>query len=279
MQHHPSRAGLTIATSNGPVWNGDVRFNEGWLRQPIDWTKPREIFVNAHGDTFHEKVERAWIDKIMAVAAVTPQHIYQVLTKRSDRMREYWADPETEARIMNEVAWLIETTPQLKKKRCIPILAQRDPWVPLPNVWLGVSVEDNDNRHRLDDLCAIDAAVRWVSAEPLLALLDLRPWLDRLHWVVAGGESDKGPRARPMHPAWPIDLMQQCIDFDVAFLFKQWGDWQPFISAGPVGTYIAHGREYTGKALHCFPDGQYVAHVGKDLAGRKLRGQLHDGRP
>src|SRR6185437_9874546 len=89
LQHHSSRAGLTIDTSNGPVWNGQVRFNEQWLNQPLEWKRPRRIFVCAHGDLFHESVPNEWIDKVFAVMALAPWHTFQVLTKRPERMKAY----------------------------------------------------------------------------------------------------------------------------------------------------------------------------------------------
>jgi len=101
LQHHPSRVGLTQDTANGPVWTGDVRFNEGWLDQPLRWKKSRKIFVCAHSDLFHESVPDEWIDQIFAVMALAPQHNFQVLTKRPRRMLAYlssqdrrkeWAD-------------------------------------------------------------------------------------------------------------------------------------------------------------------------------------------
>jgi protein gp37 len=93
LKHHPSRVGLTIDSKAGPVWNGEVRLNEDQLLQPLRWTKPRQIFWNAHGDMFHPSVPKEWIDRCFAVMAMTPQHIHQVLTKRADRMRTHLSDP------------------------------------------------------------------------------------------------------------------------------------------------------------------------------------------
>lgn len=280
MKHHESRKGLTIDTKAGPVWNGIVRFNDQWLSQPLAWSKARMIFVNAHGDTFHHDVPDAWIDQILAVAALARQHVFQVLTKRGDRMRAYFADPAWKERVL---AW-------------VPVLAPSAQWNGnvfqarheletrgyLPNVWLGVSVEDQDNTHRLDDLRETAAAVRWVSCEPLLGELDLTPWLDFLGWVVVGGESDKGPRARPMHPGWADGLLIQCLAHDVPFLFKQWGDWHPFTSDDllardtskpmPAIDVVFERSGKTGHAVHMW-------RIGKDKAGRLLGGRAYDGLP
>lgn len=99
LRNHPSRAGLTIDTKAGPVWNGEVRLNEQWLTQPLKWKRPRTIFVCAHGDLFHEGVPDEWIDRVFAVMALAPQHTFQVLTKRAKRMREYCSDPATPFRV------------------------------------------------------------------------------------------------------------------------------------------------------------------------------------
>lgn len=99
LRHHPSRAGLTRDSKAGPVWTGEVRLNEQWLTQPLQWRRPRKIFVCAHGDLFAENVPDAWIDRVFAVMALCPQHTFQVLTKRSKRMREYCSDPATPFRV------------------------------------------------------------------------------------------------------------------------------------------------------------------------------------
>jgi protein gp37 len=159
MKHHPSRAGLTIETKAGPVWNGEVRFNEQWLTQPLRWTKPRMIFVCAHADLFHESVPDEWIDRVFAVMALAPQHIFQVLTKRSARMRKYLARESFLSRIGNSSR--VEPL-QLKgewfpNERAIrQILGST---FPLPNVLLGDRVEDQKRAdERIPDLLATPAA-------------------------------------------------------------------------------------------------------------------------
>lgn len=163
LKHHHSRIGLTKQAANGQhVWTGEVRFNGEWLDQPLRWMKPRNIFVCAHGDLFHPSVPDAWIDKVFAVMARARDHTYQVLTKRAKRMHEYLTDPNRVGRIL-EAAYEI------------PLCAMEAiPW-PLPNVQLGVSVEDQQRANeRIPWLLASPASIRWVSAEPLLEEVDLR---------------------------------------------------------------------------------------------------------
>jgi len=102
LQHHPSRAGLTVDTKNGPVWNGEVRFNGLWLDQPLHWKRPRMVFVCAHADLFHEAVPDEWIDKVFAVMALASQHTFQVLTKRPERMLKYLTSAGLVRRVIDE---------------------------------------------------------------------------------------------------------------------------------------------------------------------------------
>jgi len=243
-----------------------VRFNREWLDQPLRWTRPRMIFVCAHGDLFHESVPDEWIDLVFAVMALAPQHTFQVLTKRAARMRRYFgggqgqrgaADfTDTERRI-EMAADTIAGRPSVK----VGVL-------PLPNVWLGISAEDQPRlEERWPYLATTPAAVRWISAEPLLGGLDLNNvrvhpmahisalraatvglavpgfgWpteLAAIDWVVAGGES--GPGARPMNPAWVRQLHDQCKGAEVPFFFKQWGAWISSSEAG-YSTWDRTGR-------------------------------------
>lgn len=155
------------------------------IDQPRHWRQPRLVFVNSMSDLFHEQVPLEFIQRVFATMEACSQHTFQILTKRSGRLRE---------------------------------LAEFLPWP--SNVWMGVSVEDDRVRHRVDDLRAIPAAVRFLSCEPLigsLATLDL----SGIHWVIVGGES--GPGAREIEPLWVRDIRDQCQRSDVAFFFKQWG--------------------------------------------------------
>ncbi len=259
LKHLPSRVGLTRETKGGPVWTGEVRFNEQWLMQPLQWRRPRNIFVCAHGDLFHESVPDAWIDRVFAVAALAPQHTMQVLTKRAARMRAYMTAPGVARRIY-ELACEMVLDQGIKVVLIAPgmnpALAPPGPRIfldtwPLPNVWLGVSTEDQRRAdERVPDLLETPAAVRFVSAEPLLGPINFRSidisgdeeilplgaaWLDRLEvgevegtrldWIIVGGESGKG--ARPMHPDWSRSIRDQCTAAGVPFFFKQWGSWLP----------------------------------------------------
>lgn len=158
------------------------------LADPAKRKKPTVYFVNSMSDLFHEKVPETYIEQVFDVIAATPQHSYQILTKRAARLARYFRD------------------------RAVP-----------PNVWLGVSVENR--RHgvpRIDYLRTVPARIRFLSVEPLLddvGALDLH----NIHWVIVGGES--GPKARPMKPEWAEAVRRQCAEQEVAFFFKQWGGW------------------------------------------------------
>lgn len=279
LRNDPSRAGLTQASKTGPVWNGQVRFNEQWLDQPLRWRRPRRIFVAAHGDLFHEAVPDEWIDRVFAVMALAPQHTFQVLTKRSARMRDY----------IRSARFRVKGSAAKRNWIGRPDLPNPDPgfvlpW-PLPNVWLGTSVEDQRRAdERVPDLLATPAAIRFVSAEPLLGPIDLRAirWghsnaLMRLDWIIAGGES--GPGARPMHPDWTRSLRGQCAAAGVAFFLKQWGEWVALESGD--GYWPITGKS----AVRLQPDGTHGAdgwpmhRVGKRAAGRLLDGRTHDDMP
>lgn len=159
------------------------------LGQPYRWRTPKVVFVNSMSDLFHAKVPIDFIRDVFDVIRNTPQHTYQVLTKRARRT----------AKIAEKLDW-----PE--------------------NLWVGVSVESSEVTDRIDDLRAIPATIRFLSCEPLLTAL---PGLDleAIDWVIAGGES--GPRARPMDPAWVEDIRDQCVKAGVAFFFKQWGGRTP----------------------------------------------------
>lgn len=261
MKHHPTRAGLTMDTRAGPVWTGEVRLHEPALLQPLRWKRPRRIFWNAHGDLFHPAVPDEWIDLVFAVCALTPQHTHMILTKRSARMREYLARHDTSQPGDSITNAAFAMNGVVRGYRGSGGAAS---W-PLPNVWLGVSVEDQTRAdERVPDLLDTPAAVRFLSCEPLLGPVDLGhvkmvdyitegggsvqgwesalngkrfdEWADgdsegwpKLDWVIAGGES--GPGARPMHPDWARSLRDQCAAAGVPFHFKQWGEWAPQVGA------------------------------------------------
>ena len=273
LRHHPSRAGLTRETSAGPVWTGEVRLNTEWLDQPLHWRKARRIFVCAHGDLFHESVPYEWIDYVFAVMREACWHRFQVLTKRPARMLDYLSYSRTEARIERAAN-------ALANAERIRLVVDGDlaGW-PVPNIHLGVSVEDQAAAdERIPLLLQTPAAVRFISAEPLLGPINLdvpadgakvdalrgaRPAWPSLDWVIAGGES--GPGARPSHPDWFQSLRDQCVAAGVPFFFKQWGEWLPMMGHAE-GVPVRNQ-----KFIH--PDGTIMGYAGKRAAGRLLDGR------
>jgi protein gp37 len=159
------------------------------LQQPYGWRAPRVVFVNSMSDLFHARVPLDFVRQVFEVVADTPQHTYQVLTKRAARLRK---------------------------------IAHRLDWP--ANLWMGVSVEDSDALNRVDDLRRVPAAVRFLSCEPLIGPLENLD-LDGINWVIAGGES--GPGHRPLDPRWVIDIRDRCVTAGVPFFFKQWGGRTP----------------------------------------------------
>ncbi|WGD31249.1 phage Gp37/Gp68 family protein [Ancylobacter sp. WKF20] len=254
MQPGSHYAGTTQPGNAGAVWSGKVALApEHILTQPLRWRRPRRIFVNSMGDLFHESIPDEWIDHVFAIMALCPQHTFQVLTKRSARMREYLTGPAAFQRV-DELLFAEEWPVLPKPFDTIAAAANMTPFARegfLRNVWLGVSTEDQRRAdERVPDLLATPAAIRFVSAEPLLGALNLRSlnerrgdrgtitdWHDalaglqfgrsqsetaKLDLVIAGGEN--GPR--PMHPDWARSLRDQCAAADVLFFFKQWGTWE-----------------------------------------------------
>lgn len=189
----------------------DLQLRLERLEQPLSWTKPRIIFVNSMSDLFHEDVPDRYVKSVFAVMERAHWHTFQVLTKRAERLEA----------IAPTLEWP-------------------------PNVWMGVSVENQRWTSRIDALRKTPANVRFLSCEPLLGPLDLD--LDGIHWVIVGGES--GHRARPMQASWALSIREQCATAGVPFFFKQWG------------AYDDRGRR-----------------VGKKKAGRRLDGRSWDDVP
>ena len=225
----PGRAyeGLTKLTNGGPVWTGKVQLVPELLAAPLHWRKPRRVFVNSMSDLFHEDVPDEFIDQVFAVMALCPQHTFQVLTKRAERMRRYL----TATKVLIEIDSVSMLMLSKQTEQTVVNLPRRD-W-PLPNVWLGVSCEDQATAdERIPVLLDTPAAVRFVSAEPLLAPVDLTPLLQigtrggdgivrpDLSWLIVGGES--GPGARPCDVAWIRSIVAQCKAAGTAFV-KQLG--------------------------------------------------------
>ena len=183
------------------------------LNQPLKRKKPTMYFVNSMSDLFHNQVPFSFVDEVMAVIRQTPQHVYQILTKRGGRMRTYF------------------------ENRNVP-----------DNAWLGVSVENRKyGCPRIGQLQAIDAKTRFLSIEPLLDDVGLLS-LTGIHWVIVGGES--GPKARPMEKEWVTSIKEQCEEAGVDFFFKQWGTWG---ADGIKRTKNANGRLLDGKTWDAIP--------------------------
>lgn len=173
--------------TSGPGFG--VTLHPDTLAQPYRWRSPKVVFVNSMSDLFHARVPLSFVRQIFDVIAETPQHTYQILTKRSARLRK----------VADKLDWPA-------------------------NLWMGVSVESGDQLARVDDLRQVPAAVRFLSCEPLLGPLDGLE-LSGIGWVITGGES--GPHARPVDPEWVRDIRDTCQAADVAFFHKQWGGRTP----------------------------------------------------
>jgi len=233
------------------------------LDVPLRWTRPRFIFVNSMSDLFHKDVPDEFIAKVFAVMALAPRHTFQVLTKRHGRMRSLLSSGRFADLVVAALSTVVdETSGRLPAKDFDAAYAHvtdrvhvDEPMPPLPNVWLGVSVEDQKRADlRIPALLATPAAVRFLSCEPILGPVSFRwaKWaplinaghLDGLRgidWVIVGGES--GPGHRPIDPEWVRSLRDQCSDAGVAFLFKQWGGATP----------KAGGRELDGVTHDGYP--------------------------
>ncbi len=281
-------------TPNGKNWTGVVNLDEGALTQPMRWTRPRLIFVNSMSDLFHDSVTDLWIDKVFAVMAMCPQHTFQVLTKRPARMRLYLERDDVGFMIRHLIAMAqIEGVGKLINANRITL--------PLRNVWLGVSVENQEAANeRVDLLCRTLAARRFLSCEPMLGAIDI-PELNyanmrrRIDWVIAGGES--GGLARPSHPDWFRHLRDQCQAAGVSFFFKQHGEFLEVDGDSPTQTIeiTPHTKlPLGGNYYYVAPDGEMITNprfgrkdvpyrllqrVGKRAAGRMLDGREWNEMP
>jgi protein gp37 len=319
--------GLTATGRSGLQWTGEIRVRADVSAWPLLQRTPRRIQVNSLADLFHEELAVETIDALHAVIAVAHWHWFLVLTKRADRMRSYYADPQTPYRIAVAIDSLATTvlprlaphprsggegavpapgvtrarsagTRQLWEVGLSRVIRQSpdpqsgkrspiglDPW-PLPNLWPGVSVEDQERIGRISDLLQMPASHRWACFEPLLG--PVRPeavpvgesYVDALFggcyrldgrgrkvpisgparlpldWVVSGGEI--GPGARPSEPDWVRGLRDGCVTAGLPFLFKQWGEWAPAPDDGL---------------------GHRMVHLGRRAAGRLLDGRSWDELP
>jgi protein gp37 len=282
--------GFAEMQSGKPRWTGKVELQEDRLTIPMSWTKPAKVFPNSTSDFFHEKLSADDRVRLFAVMALCPHLTFQLLTKRAELMRQWFADPDRADHVGLAMLTFVDR---------IPHGHRRVPW-PLPNVWLGVSAErQQEADERIPHLLQTPAAIRFVSLEPLLGPIDLtvlrngaglgegQRWLNalgvkgmdrgyvyedldtcsvpRIDWTIVGGES--GPNARPMNPQWARDIRDQCKAAGVAYFHKQNGEF------ASVSEIEGDGRHFK------FEDGRTVRRVGKKAAGRLLDGREHNAMP
>lgn len=285
------------------------------LDKPLHWRKPRRVFVNSMSDLFHKNVPGSFVNDVFAVMSIAsdlqpgPSHEFMILTKRPDRMQNYFDNPHRWGRVAHKA-----------RDRGHLISAAPHGW-PLPNVWLGVSVHDQASAdERIPILLQTPAAKRFVSIEPCLGAVDITRWLRPkpdciaiaddgtcLHvenmtpechagvacpvtnqwlgidYVILGGES--GPGARPMHPDWARSVRDQCEAAGVPVMFKQWGAWAPWRpelvlfddkrQVYPNGDWIKWGiapAKFTSSNRSAL-----MVKTGKKIAGRLLDGKIHNG--
>lgn len=254
-------------------WNGKIMQVENHLLDPMSWGQPAMCFVNSMSDLFHENVTTDWIDKIFAVMALSPQHTFQILTKRPQRMMDYFNSKSPQQDVWFEA----------KKKNGEIVRHEVVMNWPLPNVWQGVSIEDQPTADlRIPYLVKTNAAVRFISYEPMLAPVNIVKWLPDLHWVIAGGESGEG--ARPIHPTWARSIRDQCVAAKVAFFFKQWGAWGWW-----QGGYAMRSNSKSNPSTFVNGDPDlraqnkdfdaWMTRTGKKTAGRELDGQEWNQMP
>ena len=185
---HPAYQNVTKRKNGKLNWTGKVNIDQKTITAPLSWKQPSKIFVNSMSDLFHENIDETVLQEIWSVMSKADHHLFKIFTKRPEVMLEKLAD-------------------QTK----FPLL---------PNVWLGVSVENKNQISRLDILRQIPATIRFVSFEPLLSSV-VQCNLDQIDWVIVGGES--GPKARVVREKWVLEILDLCTSFNSAFFFKQWG--------------------------------------------------------
>lgn len=265
--------GLTKATSAGPQWTGKVQLVESSLREPLSWRNPARVFVNSMSDLFHESVPDDFIDRVFSVMALVPRHTFQILTKRPSRMLSYLSKPERRSNIAFDVRKAMDGWP--KEYEIADAVESGETW-PLPNVWLGVSCEDQERAdERIPLLLETPAALRFVSAEPLLGPIDFvlngirvpnwdedwrynvlsgEEWAgprddkpersQHLDWLIVGGES--GSKARPCEVGWLRSIVRQCKVAGVPVFVKQLGTL-PMVES-PVGEFASARAAYQAEA-------------------------------
>ena len=259
------RGYCNVVNSRG--WIGKTHAVHDITRSLPKWRKPRTIFVVSMGDLFHETVWLMNVNWVWMTMSLNPQHTFLILTKRPERMAEY---------------------------------ISRMDWGILPNVWLGVTAENQEQADkRIPILLPIPAAKRFVSIEPMLSGINLHPWLckygsmeepkqqfgwvcepsGKIDWIICGGES--GPSARPMHPDWVKSIHDQCQKANIPFMFKQWGEWIAISQMNneqlmQCDTDKLHDQNRINLELDPY---QTLCRIGKKKAGRELDGKIWEERP
>lgn len=287
LQHmHPKK--YTKGFSEG------VEVHEDTLLIPLSWKKPRKVFVNSMSDLFHNDVPFEFIAKVFAVAAVTPQHTYQILTKRPERMLEFfnWFESESlkySARAKRSCPYEDDQKNVMLKHLSGIDVCKEERQYPLSNVWLGTSCEDEQTANeRIPHLLQVPAAVRFLSCEPLLGKIDLTDivfhgflmnvltgewdapatnFAGKIDWVITGGES--GSKARPAGANWIRSLRDQCKVAEVPFFFKQWGEYGFYGHGNFPNIPLDTDEEYK----------DVLVQVGKKASGRLLDGKEHNEFP
>lgn len=269
-------------------WTGKVELQTNRLTLPLKWRKSAKIFANSASDIFHESLPDSDIHKIFAVMALCPQHTFQILTKRPERMAQYC----NSRRHMGDsgICDAINQIPNHLGNRHGALE------MPLRNVWLGVSVHDQSSADEcVPLLLATPAAKRFVSYEPALGPVDFAKIQARggdykfnafegqghdgarLNQVIFGGES--GPNARPAHPDWARNTQRQCAAAGTAFYMKQWGEWAEVSLVDKSQEIFDQYDALNYEKMHRFPDGTAMARVGKKRAGRLLDGTEYSEIP
>lgn len=293
---------LTTKTKTGYVWTGKINLaSDAKLLEPLTWKAGLMIFVDSMSDLFHPNVPFEVVDQVWAVMALGRHHIFQVLTKRPDRMREYLTSGR-EHLIVLAMDGIMRRRLYLPYANPISAAGDLAARRPLPNVWCGTSVEDQTRAdERVPTILQTPAAVRWLSLEPLLGPINLTgistmrfrgaevlnaltgqlsgtfgdecaTQLPKLDWLVAGGES--GPRARPWHPSWARTIRDHALRYNVPFLWKQNGAWLPDDQMLRAGTPIGKTTKF-----HRFDDDVRMNNFGKKRSGRHLDGKVWDEYP
>lgn len=225
--------GLIALGKKGPRWNGNITLVPEKLDEPIRWNRSRMVFVNSMSDLFHHGVSNEYIAAVFGIMAAAPKHTFQVLTKRPERAKDWFA-------------WVAQQSPspaeycaaEAFRLTCRQETKQVGKTWPLENVWLGVSCEDQKTADlRIPILLSCPAKVSWVSYEPALGLVDFRSWINQLQWIVVGGESGAG--ARPFDWHWAEDVVLSATSSSTKIFVKQLGS-KPILNGLNVTKLISY---------------------------------------